>query len=298
MPSFAKASTRAERAVTDAIAVGTSRHDNRDDGKIHSLGTARAYESALTQVAEWDRANGNQGLDRFDNERATAYLTERAEHVSQSTLDRDRQALQILPGVDKLDRVKSELEQGPPGGRAYTDAQVKAITESQSAKNALATEVAHAAGLRAHELLTIRPAAEQPASGHREWSDQRFSGRDGVSYTVVGKGGLVREVQVPAELAQRLEATRLDAPRTVTDRGIRYEQAYNIGGGQSWSTSFSRASEKELGYSTGAHGLRHSYAQDRMNELQSAGMTYRDALGTVSQEMGHFRPDITEVYLR
>ncbi len=300
MPSFAKASTRSERAVTDAIAVGTDRHTHRDDGRIHSFGTARAYESALTQAAKWDQENGNRGLDRFDNERAMAYLSERAEYVGQSTLDLDRQALQILPGVDKLDRIKSEVDR--PGlagqGRAYTPAQVQAIADVQSEKNALATEIAHAAGLRAHELLTIRPVSEQLASGHRTWSAERFSGREGVPYSVVGKGGLVREVQIPADLAQRLEARRLDIPRYVTDRGVRYQTLYNVGGGNAWSSSFSKVSKSELGYSTGAHGLRHSYAQQRMDELQAQGRAYESSLEVVSQEMGHFRPDITEVYLR
>ena len=31
-------------------------------------------------------------------------------------------------------------------------------------------------GLRAHELLTLRPANERPASAHREWSSDRFPG--------------------------------------------------------------------------------------------------------------------------
>jgi hypothetical protein len=35
-----------------------------------------------------------------------------------------------------------------------------------------------------------------------------------------------------------------------------------------------------------------------MNELQKIGYDRDTALETVSQEMGHFRPDITEVYLR
>jgi hypothetical protein len=35
-----------------------------------------------------------------------------------------------------------------------------------------------------------------------------------------------------------------------------------------------------------------------MRELQSSGFPYRKALAVVSQELGHFRPDITEVYLR
>ena len=35
-----------------------------------------------------------------------------------------------------------------------------------------------------------------------------------------------------------------------------------------------------------------------MNTLQGNGYEYREALEIVSQEMGHFRADITEVYLR
>ena len=35
-----------------------------------------------------------------------------------------------------------------------------------------------------------------------------------------------------------------------------------------------------------------------MIELQNLGWKYDSALAVVSQEMGHFRPEITEVYLR
>lgn len=300
MPSFAKSSTQASKAVGRAAAIGTDRHDSRNDGRVHGLGTARNYEQALKQAAEWDKANGGKGLSAFDTDRANAYLSERAEAVGQKTLDLDRQALQILPNVDKLDRVKSEIDR--PGladqGRAYTPAQVQAIAQAQQPHNALATEIAHAAGLRAHELYTLQPADQRGPSDHREWNADRFAGREGVTYTVEGKGGLVREVSIPRELADRLEAQRLETPRDVVDRGIHYQQHYNIGGGNAWSNSFGRASERELGYSTGAHGLRHSYAQERVSELQGRGMEYREALGTVSQEMGHFREDITEVYLR
>ena len=87
-------------------------------------------------------------------------------------------------------------------------------------------------------------------------------------------------------------------PRQVTDRGVQYSQSYDIGGGRTWSQSFSAASKRELGYSTGAHGLRHSYAQERMQELQCSGMRYDEAEGTVAQEVGHFDKETTEAYLR
>lgn len=138
---------------------------------------------------------------------------------------------------------------------------------------------------------------DERAPDPRPALDSKWQGRDGVIYTVQGKGGLVREILVPHDLAARLEATRRDEPVRITDRGIYYQSHYDIGGGQRWSNSVSAASERVLGWSTGAHGLRHTYAQERMNELQYT-LSRDRALETVSQEMGHFRPAITETYLR
>ena len=117
-------------------------------------------------------------------------------------------------------------------------------------------------------------------------------------YTVVGKGGLVREVLLTRELAAAVEARRLEEPRLVVDRGVQYVQCYTIGGGRSWSQSFSSASRRELGFSNGGHGLRHSYVQERMDELQPRGMAYEQARATVAQEVGHFAGETTEAYLR
>ena len=302
MPSFRKAADQADRVIRRSLALKTPRHDNRDDGKIHSRGTARAYQQALTGAAQWlkKKAN-NQSLERMTPEQANQYLQERAETVRQKTLDLDRQALQILPRIGKLDRIKSRLDRSPleTGGRAYTPVQVQMISAAQSERHALATGIAYAAGLRGHELLTLQRAGEQGASTHRDWSAERFEGRpDTVRYTVIGKGGLIREVALPGHLAERLEERRREKPRQVMDRGIRYTQHYDLGGGLPWSRSFSAASRRALGWSTGAHGLRHRYAQERLDELQAAGHAYPDGLEIVSQEMGHFRPNITEVYLR
>ncbi|MDE9483869.1 site-specific integrase, partial [Xenorhabdus bovienii] len=117
-------------------------------------------------------------------------------------------------------------------------------------------------------------------------------------YTVQGKGGLVREVLIPHHLAEQLESLRRPEPRPITDRGINYLSSYEIGAGKAWTNSFSAAAGRVLGWSAGAHGVRHSYAQERMSELQRQGLVREDALTTVSQEMGHFRPEITETYLR
>ena len=115
---------------------------------------------------------------------------------------------------------------------------------------------------------------------------------------MIGKGGLIREVALPPVIAEKMEAQRREMPQTRMDRGVRYQSHYNLPGGTNLASAWSKASNFELGWSTGIHGLRHNFAQERMEELQSRGFYYSDALAIISQEMGHFRPDITEVYLR
>lgn len=305
MPSFRSPASQAERAVSRAMALGEARHGASGDGRVHSVGTARVYEQALTGAARWMQDQGERsGLQNMTTEQAQAYLEYRAQHVGQKSLDLDRQALRLLPAVarDALARVHTQAER-PAGlaeqSRAYTPEQRQLVCEGLSPRTALAAEIVHAAGLRAHELLSLRPLAEQPASTHRDWSPERFAGRqDHARYSVNGKGGLIREVALPQALAARLEAHRLDHPQPVTDRGIHYQKHYDLPAGQTLSSAWSTASRQELGWSAGIHGLRHNYAQERLDELQGRGYRYPDALAIVSQEMGHFRADITEVYLR
>lgn len=270
---------------------------------VKSVGTVRNYEQALRNVAT-HLAYSQQNLKDLTPDSAKIYLEHRAEQVGQKALDMERQAIQLmmqhvthkLEPTERLDVIKSEIAQ-ILSSRAYTSEQVQAIAAAQAPQNALATEIAYSAGLRAHELLTLQRADLRPADD-RPALESKFSHRNGVLYTVTGKGGLTREVLIPSHLAERLEDRRLSVPQQVTDRGIHYQKHYEIGGGRAFSQSFGRASNNVLGYSHGAHGLRHSYAQERMDELRSNGITREIALETVSQEMGHFRADITEVYLR
>lgn len=281
--SFRSAASQAQHAVREL--------------DLQSQGTERNYEQALKGCSEFLKENRMGDLRGLDSDKALAYLEARSQEVGQKTLDMDRQAMQSVLG-EKLAVVKSEIESAQTS-RAYTHEQAQLVAGAQSDKHSLATQIAENAGLRAHELLTIRPADERPADTHREYRDDRFAGREDVQiYTVEGKGGLCREVALDRALAEKLEERRLDESKTIYDRGIGYQQHYDLGGGKQWSDSFSKAAERELGWSQGAHGLRHEYAQERMNTLQENGYNYQEALEVVSQEMGHFRPEITEVYLR
>jgi integrase len=280
---------------------------SRSTGRIHSLRTFEKYVACLSQAGKWAKEqHGLRHLSALTPEHAQAYLEHRAAaQIGQKQLDADRNALEFVTGKGSLTRV-SALIQRPLGSRIYTPVQVERVQRCQSEENALATRLAYEAGLRAHELLTLRRTDEDRPSGHRHWRSERFQGRDGLRYVVTGKGGLKREVLLSRETAARLEERRLEVPREVMDRGIRYVQVYAISGGNRWAVSFSAASERALGWSRGAHGLRHSYAQERMRELQGlrelsgkpAGLEYREAKEVVSQELGHFRGEIVETYLR
>lgn len=296
MARFRSPKSQAKHAVSKKIALGQRRHDQQGDGRIHSVGTARGYQQALKGFAEYLQKQHLGDLGNASVKEAQQYLEARAMMVAQKTLDLDRQAIQMHLET-QLDVVKSKLET-VLSTRSYTPVQVERVASAQTECNSLATQIAYSAGLRAHELFTLQPASERQASTHREWSTNRFTGRSGELYTVEGKGGLVREVLLPKNIAERLEEKRLTEPRQVTDRGVYYNQMYDISGGKNWSQSFSAASKRVLGYSNGAHGLRHSYAQTRMQELQQSGMLYDEARRTVAQEVGHFDKKTTEAYLR
>ena len=169
---------------------------------------------------------------------------------------------------------------------------------------ALATALAYHCGLRAHELLTIQRYDRLPKrernliEGNKKWDEKRLKGRDGVRYTVKGKGGMLRVVVVPRNLATRLEARYVPGGVRVQDRKIYYRQFYTISGGCKWSASFSRASERAFGWSLGAHSCRHTFAQDRLSEYRNSGLNQDEAVKLVSQDLGHFRGRITLVYLR
>ena len=293
MPKFAKPEAQAEK-----LAKNLYQHKI-----IKSLGTARNYKTALIKIARWSKDIGINGLQGMSIQDAYKYLDYRSEFAGQKTLDMERQAIQAmfklngkLSPKETLTVIKSEKEIIEKS-RAYTPAQALAISEHQTRNYNLSTQIAYAAGLRAHELLTIARVLERKADS-RPTLDSKWLGREGCIYTVKGKGGLIRDVLIPNALATQLEQRRLAQPITIRDREINYLQRYDIGGGHKWSCSFSKASSRTLFFSNGGHGLRHSYAQERMAELKGLGLSRQIALETVSQELGHFRAEITEVYLK
>lgn len=273
------------------------------------VGTDRNNFDSLVKLAEHANTQLNCSLKDVTQEQALQYISDRSADHSQSSLNKDTLAFQrMFQGAkvsdplsknEHLPKIKSEIEQNN-ASRCYTQRQIEIVYQHQTDKFALSTQIAASSGLRAHELLTLQHIDERSPSERDKNLDAKelkFKGMDGEKYTVQGKGGLIREVVIPSHLAEKLEQHRLDQPKQIIDREVHYQSKYDIPGGQRWSNSFTKAAERSLGWTTGAHGLRHTYAQERMGQLQKTE-TYQTALAVVSQELGHFRPDITLVYLR
>jgi integrase len=297
MNSTRSARERAKFHLRDKFTPGIPRAVARAQRQITSFGTHRNYLQAMTTFTHWLDAQ-QMKMRRVTVADATKYLQERATRVTQKTLDLDRQALQVALQVD-IPYLMSTVP-AVKHSRAYSVDEVQQICKHQTARNAFATQVAFDAGLRAHELATLAPLSERSRSeGARAWRGDLFLGRENMQiYTVGGKGGLVRLVGLRQDLALELEERRLPSLRLAIDRQIRRVPRYDIGFGQAWSQSFSDASVRALGFSMGAHGLRHAYAQTRMRTLLRLSLTFHEACQIVSQELGHFRPDITHEYLR
>ena len=109
---------------------------------------------------------------------------------------------------------------------------------------------------------------------------------DGTTLTVENsKNGQDLRIELKAEDVEKINALA-DADGKISVRQSDYAEALKDAchtTGQTW---------------TGTHGLRHNYAQDRMDTLTSEGKTWTQALYIVSEEMGHHRVDITLTYLR
>ncbi|KJG15339.1 hypothetical protein UB37_20205, partial [Photobacterium iliopiscarium] len=274
------------------------------------IGTDRNNFDSLVKLAEYANNHLNCSLKEVTQEQALQYLSDRSSDHSQSSLNKDTLAFQRmyqgakvsdpLSKNDRLPKIKIRCRTKKRFLDVIHKKQIEIVSQHQTAKFSFSTQIAASAGLRAHELLTLQRFDERSPSErdkYLEAKELKFKGLEGEKYTVKGKGGLIREVIIPNHLAEKLEQHRLDQPQRVVDREINYETRYDIPGGQKWSNSFTKAAERSLGWTTGAHGLRHTYAQERMNDLQYTGK-YEIALAIVSQELGHFRPDITLIYLR
>lgn len=275
---------------------------------IESCGSINAYEESLKIAAKYCNKELGCSLKEMTKEQVVDYLTIRKDKVKQKTLNKDRLGLEkILQHVtgklgkkEKITFVISSIE-STQTSRIYTDKQIDLICERLSERNELAVRIIAESGLRVSETLEIEKRQNrEPTKRPNKIQVEKFKGthkENKVEYTIKGKGGLIRNFYVSKELSARMESKQLSEPKLYKSHGTNRFTNYDIGGGNALSKAFTTASQKALGWSRGIHGLRHSYVQNRIKDLVHH-VPYHEAKAIVSQEVGHFRPDITDTYLR
>ncbi len=192
--------------------------------------------------------------------------------------------------------------------KSYTTEQIEIICQHVNARNSFSIKLCRATGIRVHELLSLQPMKFQLptsklltgkkliAQGLKFFSPEYPNELNGILYTVKGKGGLIRAVLIPKLFAVELEKRRLTKSKRIRDRKAYIPSSYDIAGGNSLSSCFTKASQRQLGWSNGIHALRHDYVKSRINILFAHFNDFELARLIVSQELGHFRPQITNSY--
>ena len=150
----------------------------------------------------------------------------------------------------------------------------------------LAFYLARYAGLRIHECFRIDTAIAEDALRKN-------------AITIKGKGGKVRTVPIndaiTVALREQLSRTKRGHKLLVPDDMPTDDAIYRV-------QKFLLDHRKELqdegdDRPLTFHGLRHTYAAEKYQELVDGGMTELAAHFAVSQLLGHERPDVTDIYL-
>ena len=293
--------------------------------KVENIGIYNALVSQLDKLARHNRQGSFRTKERYYEavKRFCAYLADeyrlqKLENISgkhltryalwmqengksASTIKTDLAAIRFfhdkmstpkyqLPSNDEL---AVELERRCFGGtdRTWSNIEFNKLLMKAYAMDhwdyVLALYLARYAGLRIHECFRIDTATAEQALREN-------------AITIKGKGGKVRTVPIEDEritmmleklLKQTPRGEKLLVPKGVhTDRAINHLQFFIMRHRDEVRTV---NSDRPMTF----HGLRHTYAAEKYQELVNSGKSPLDAQFEVSRLLGHERPDVTNIYL-
>lgn len=280
---------------------------------ITSYGAAETYGKVWIDFAQYAKEEfGVKDIQNLNSEHAQAYLESKIEdgvkHSYYSKmaagLEKMGQALDRMAeknGIERSENLHDGIKATREDAAASLDKSSEARAYEQPERlvaaierddHRLAGQIQLEAGGRVHEVSQIRETQLRgvqvdPHTG-REVGVVHLDAAD-------TKGGHQHDLKLSVETYRQLESEIKNAPTINTKGGeVRAFKIDKI----EYSNAV-RAAAIATGHKpSGTHGLRHNFAQNRMGELQRSGQTYEAALKSVSKEMGHHRPDITETYTR
>lgn len=191
-----------------------------------------------------------------------------------------------LPSNSKLGVISRSKQERIGDNKAWTSLEVESFIRHASnvghSRYGDMARLSSQLGLRLHEVCRLDKNHLRQAL-------------DEGKLTIKGKGGLVRTIYVyDKSLIQELYDSTRRGEKVFIKQG---EQTHKI---MKNIQMFIYNNQKEFSCkdkNITFHGLRHYYAQQRYSELIGRGLTDLQARKIVSLELGHYRINITEIYL-
>lgn len=253
------------QSVREIDMIGKSKSQARQRGikGIHSLKTKNEVLKIGKQFARWVRAeHGVKSLYDVNEQHYVAFLASK----SHTTLDYRRSIETHLRLLQEGLTKRAERFDKPPvtfvpqkrliasrgrteavKDRSYSRAEIERIQSAVSPQVAQGIELMSGLGLRVSEVVGLRVEHVQ--------GDKIVIANDTIT-----KGGRDRTIPIRSEMGQQL--ARLCDGRALSDRLIPMHP-------NSLQNAFKRGCERVGVVSRGTHGLRHTYARERIQELMT-----------------------------
>ncbi len=271
---------------------------------IHSYATADAYRAVWRTLGNYVKENYRiKDMEQIEGKHVQDFLESKiSDDVAHQTFMQYAAALEKLETAlngfaeRKGSDLKYDFEQSIrntrgeakwilarfDGNRAYSDPAglIKNLTKPE---HAVIAKIQYESGARIGECNHLK---EKHLLGFEK--DKATGEEKGKLLIEKAKGGITGNKYVSVQTYRDLKKMVESAPNG------RFE--FNIA---SYRAEIKKAAEKSSQEYNGTHGLRWNFVRERFMEVQrEGGQFYEQALVTVSHEMFHHRPDITEHYLR
>ncbi len=261
----------------------TGENGHKVSDKAHSIKEMQNMRSVTTQYVNYVKENyEGKVAGNINTESARAFILNKATEVGQGTLNTYISILnKVSDNLNKdhignlnreaIQSIKNDIKEhielkSDHVNRAYENAE--AIKQEMAhTPFSLSTELQTEAGLRANDTIN---------------SDKWQINQDNTLTIHNSKGGLT---YTTAPLSQEL----INKVEQAKEMG--YKANYT-----EYREALKEAVESTNQEYNGTHGLRYSFAQNRIGELQNNGYTHEEAKGQVSLELGHSRLEITKHY--
>jgi integrase len=303
--------------------IGESRHnaklEQREKGNIRnsdiskkvgvfSYGTSNTYVPVWKELAKFAETKGIKDIESLSNKKVKDYLKVKIHDVKCyssfskvcSAVLKFQGALNKYSEVEKTGKTYN-FEKAVTDMRKYAigksnDKSDKSMVKDQgllrgfekpqivvdnitNTEHRFCAQIQSESGCRIHEISQIR---DNQLKG---LGKDPYNGKEVGVVTIVGKGGKQREVYLKPDTYNKLA-------ENIKNSGI-----FKVGK-SAYTNSVKEAANSVGQKYSGTHDFRHSWVQNRFAEVQKMGFSNEQSLRSVSEEIGHVRGDITEVYLK